>query len=177
MCTGPFVLTDWTPGDSITVERNDNYWDSENLAKTQEIKFEFVTDASALTRGAGVGRDRRCLRRAPDHGELGRRHRRIWARARSSSRAPFGRGRDRSRMSASGRRISLVIDRQAVADSIFKDSAIGSWSYYSPATWTYSAGTSSRPRSRSCLHPTALTSRPRRRWSRSTTPTRASRPS
>jgi ABC-type transport system substrate-binding protein len=33
--------------------------------------------------------------------------------------------------------VSLVIDRNAVAENVFKDSAIGFWSYYSPATWTY----------------------------------------
>lgn len=49
MCTGPFELTNWTPGKSITLTRNDNYWDQSLRPKAKHITFEFVTDQNALT--------------------------------------------------------------------------------------------------------------------------------
>ncbi|HVO55314.1 MAG TPA: ABC transporter substrate-binding protein [Solirubrobacterales bacterium] len=49
MCTGPFKLAKWTPGNSITLVRNDQYWDKSLRAKAARITFEFVTDQNALT--------------------------------------------------------------------------------------------------------------------------------
>ncbi|MEM1331858.1 MAG: ABC transporter substrate-binding protein [Actinomycetota bacterium] len=43
--TGPFALTDFTPPDSLTVERNDNYWGE--TAQLAGAEFRFIPDARA----------------------------------------------------------------------------------------------------------------------------------
>ncbi|MHA7268767.1 ABC transporter substrate-binding protein [Arthrobacter sp. HLT1-20] len=46
-CTGPFSLEDWKSGESITLKRNENYWDADLRAKAGEVKFLFMNDANA----------------------------------------------------------------------------------------------------------------------------------
>ncbi len=136
MCTGPFVLKDWTPGGSITVERNENYWDTENLAKTKEIKFEFVTDGSALTAALESGEldgayDVPLSMKSSDAGTLYLGQSTQYIASNFTERpGPVQDVRIRQAL-------SLALNRDEVARSIFKDSAIGSFSYYPPATWTY----------------------------------------
>ncbi len=45
--TGKYKMKEWIPGQSITLERDDNYWDQDNLGYYKEVKFVFVADASA----------------------------------------------------------------------------------------------------------------------------------
>lgn len=45
-CTGPFELGSWKRGENITLERYDDYWDSELVAKAKEVKFVFLPDAN-----------------------------------------------------------------------------------------------------------------------------------
>jgi peptide/nickel transport system substrate-binding protein len=51
MCTGPFKLKSWKPGNVLTAERNDAYWDTELRPKAQAISFKGVPDDSSLTSG------------------------------------------------------------------------------------------------------------------------------
>ena len=46
-CTGPFSLKEWKSGESITLERNDDYWDDELRAKAGEVEILFMNDATA----------------------------------------------------------------------------------------------------------------------------------
>lgn len=57
MCTGPYELdpSDWVSGQSITVKRNDHWWDHGDLPKVRSVKFEFVTDPAAQTAGVANG--------------------------------------------------------------------------------------------------------------------------
>jgi peptide/nickel transport system substrate-binding protein len=45
-CTGPFALKSWDSGNSITLERYDDYWDPALKAKAGEVKFVFLPDAN-----------------------------------------------------------------------------------------------------------------------------------
>jgi len=54
-CTGPFSLKQWTSGDSITLERNDNYWDRELTARAAEVKIVFINDATARVNALKAG--------------------------------------------------------------------------------------------------------------------------
>ncbi|MGZ0711814.1 ABC transporter substrate-binding protein (plasmid) [Coraliomargarita sp. W4R53] len=45
-CTGPFELAEWKSGESITLTRYDDYWDSTLKAKAGEVEFLFMTDAN-----------------------------------------------------------------------------------------------------------------------------------
>ncbi|GAA1946033.1 ABC transporter substrate-binding protein [Agromyces allii] len=46
-CTGPFELTEWKSGESITLTRYDDYWDDALKAKSGEVEFVFLNDATA----------------------------------------------------------------------------------------------------------------------------------
>ena len=51
MCTGPFKLKSWKPGNVLTAERNDAYWDTKLAPKAESISFKGVPDDSSLTSG------------------------------------------------------------------------------------------------------------------------------
>lgn len=51
MCTGPFKLGSWESGQSITLERNDAWWDTAAKPKVASIKFTFAVDPAAQTAG------------------------------------------------------------------------------------------------------------------------------
>ncbi|MFF2272609.1 ABC transporter substrate-binding protein [Agromyces sp. NPDC058136] len=46
-CTGPFELAEWQSGESVTLTRYDGYWDDSLAAKSGEVKFVFMGDATA----------------------------------------------------------------------------------------------------------------------------------
>lgn len=46
-CTGPFSLAEWKSGESITLQRYDDYWDEELRAKSGEVEFIFMNDSTA----------------------------------------------------------------------------------------------------------------------------------
>ncbi|MBO9624958.1 MAG: ABC transporter substrate-binding protein [Microbacterium sp.] len=46
-CTGPFSLTSWESGESITLTKYDGYWDKDLAAHAQSMKFVFMGDATA----------------------------------------------------------------------------------------------------------------------------------
>lgn len=50
-CTGPYRLDEWKAGESITIKKFDDYWDTANAAKTDELKFVFVRDAASRVNG------------------------------------------------------------------------------------------------------------------------------
>ncbi|MFJ7209174.1 ABC transporter substrate-binding protein [Streptomyces sp. NPDC098789] len=45
-CTGPFSFGSWTSGQSLTLKRFDGYWNKEARAKSGEVKFVFLADAT-----------------------------------------------------------------------------------------------------------------------------------
>jgi peptide/nickel transport system substrate-binding protein len=51
MCTGAFKLKSWKPGNALTAERNDAYWDTALKPKAASISFKGVPDDSSLTSG------------------------------------------------------------------------------------------------------------------------------
>ncbi|MGR0219729.1 ABC transporter substrate-binding protein [Agromyces sp. ZXT2-6] len=54
-CTGPFRLGAWKPGESITLERYDGYWDDSLRAKSGEVEFVFMNDATARVNALKAG--------------------------------------------------------------------------------------------------------------------------
>ncbi|WP_208751214.1 ABC transporter substrate-binding protein [Arthrobacter sp. PM3] len=50
MCTGPYSLEKWTPGDSIVLKRNEHWWNIDKQPlQTKAAKFTFLTDNSTMT--------------------------------------------------------------------------------------------------------------------------------
>ena len=54
-CTGPFSLKSWDSGNSITLERYDDYWDASLKAKAGEVEFVFLPDANTRTNAWAAG--------------------------------------------------------------------------------------------------------------------------
>ncbi|MDR2998172.1 MAG: ABC transporter substrate-binding protein [Microbacterium sp.] len=46
-CTGPFSLTEWKSGESITLTRYDKYWNKDLMAKSKKFEFVFMGDSTA----------------------------------------------------------------------------------------------------------------------------------
>ncbi|XAS68654.1 ABC transporter substrate-binding protein [Micrococcaceae bacterium Sec5.7] len=55
MCTGPFKFDKWTQGQSISIVRNDSYWNTSLKPKAKKIDFTFLTDSAAITSGLLAG--------------------------------------------------------------------------------------------------------------------------
>ncbi|HEV7195332.1 MAG TPA: ABC transporter substrate-binding protein [Pedococcus sp.] len=43
-CTGPFSVSSWKQGDSLTLKRYDGYWDRAHVAKSRSVRFVFLSD-------------------------------------------------------------------------------------------------------------------------------------
>ncbi|MBH0116690.1 ABC transporter substrate-binding protein [Salinibacterium sp. NG253] len=46
-CSGPFELTSWKSGESVTLTRYDDYWDQDLRAKAAEVEILFMNDPNA----------------------------------------------------------------------------------------------------------------------------------
>ncbi len=46
-CTGPFKFEQWEAGESITLKRFDDYWDPELKAKSGQVTFKMLPDATS----------------------------------------------------------------------------------------------------------------------------------
>ena len=53
--SGPYKLVEWVDGDHLTLERNEDYWDKDNMPYYKQIVYSFIADmparASALEAG------------------------------------------------------------------------------------------------------------------------------
>lgn len=55
MCSGPFEFESWEPGSSISLVRNDDYWDAAYRAHAEGVNFSFLTDSVALAQALNSG--------------------------------------------------------------------------------------------------------------------------
>jgi peptide/nickel transport system substrate-binding protein len=46
-CTGPFSFASWTSGQSLVLKRFDGYWNPDLRARSKQVKFVFLPDATA----------------------------------------------------------------------------------------------------------------------------------
>ncbi|MBR5947153.1 MAG: hypothetical protein IKZ82_00710 [Clostridia bacterium] len=47
LCSGPYIITDWTYGASLSFTKNPDYWDAENTFQIKDVKVIHGTDANA----------------------------------------------------------------------------------------------------------------------------------
>lgn len=55
MCSGPYKFVSWTPGESIVLERNDDYWNKDVPLLAENVTFRFITDSSAAAQALTAG--------------------------------------------------------------------------------------------------------------------------
>ena len=53
--SGPFKLKEWVNGDHITLERNEEYWDKDNMPYYKYITYYFIGDIAARTSALEAG--------------------------------------------------------------------------------------------------------------------------
>jgi peptide/nickel transport system substrate-binding protein len=49
MCSGPYELQSWTPGQQLVLTRNPRYWDGSLQPKIGKVVVKFISDTSSLT--------------------------------------------------------------------------------------------------------------------------------
>ncbi|MER7721341.1 ABC transporter substrate-binding protein [Streptomyces flaveolus] len=138
MCTGPFELGSWKSGSSITLERNDSYWDTGLKPKVKEIEFQYITNSNTLTGALLSGEvdgtyelppsSATALSRA-DNGavHLGPSTQNVLLIP-ANDRSPAA---DRTLLDA----LSLVIDRDALIKNVFGGDGTALKSLVPPFTW------------------------------------------
>ncbi|MDI3404222.1 ABC transporter substrate-binding protein [Streptomyces cavernicola] len=127
MCTGPFEFKDWKSGDSMTLVRNDSYWDKELKAKSKSLKLRFIADettaVNALRSGevdgqffylppAGLGQ----LKKSTTGSVTLGRSLTFWTLLGSAKSGPYADPKVR-------RALSLALDRAAISKVVFQDTA------------------------------------------------------
>jgi peptide/nickel transport system substrate-binding protein len=55
MCTGPFSVDQWDSGQSISLAKNDKYWNSNRMPKVQNLDIQFIVDPAAITNALASG--------------------------------------------------------------------------------------------------------------------------
>jgi peptide/nickel transport system substrate-binding protein len=55
MCTGPFQLERWAPGQSVVITRRDGYWNPQLRPKAGRVELRAVADQAALTNALLTG--------------------------------------------------------------------------------------------------------------------------
>lgn len=145
MCTGPFRLDTWKPGQSIALTRNEDYWDADLKPLSAKLELSFVADEStavlALENGdldgqffylPPAGLDK--LRTGADTEVVLGNSLAGWYLLSAATDGPFADPDVR-------RALSLATDRAAIAATVLQNTAIPARSLATPASWTYSKGT------------------------------------
>lgn len=138
MCSGPYELESWTPGSDIVIKANPNYWNKALEPKVQTVKFDFITSTSALTTGLLSGAiDGTYEVPQSSIPEL---------QATSVGHLYFGAGSQNDLLLPLAgpmknpllrKALSLVIDRSAIAKTVFAGAGGPSLSLVPPNVWAY----------------------------------------
>lgn len=139
MCTGPFKFGSWKSGASITIERNDDYWNTENLRPwAKEVEFTFLADDTAVAQALEAGEldgsyevPASILAKldAADSGQL------VFGPSTQSASIyvarPDGQLADLKLRDA----LHKIVDREAIADVVYHGGAEPNYTKLTPATW------------------------------------------
>lgn len=139
MCTGPFSMGDWNQGQSISLMRNDNYWNADKMAKAAQVDINFIVDSaaisSALTTGAIDGSYDVPLGSVPtlesaSNGTL-------YLGSSLQVMAIIGTGNGAFADPAVRQALMMATDRQAIADTVYEGTAQPSKSLVPNNGWSY----------------------------------------
>ncbi|MDQ4213124.1 ABC transporter substrate-binding protein [Microbacterium capsulatum] len=140
-CTGPYKLDKWDSGKSLTISRNDAYWDSKVKPMVKQISFSFIADEStavnALRTGdvdgqffylppAGLSQLQKSSSVTTTFGKSFV----FWTLAAINKGGALGDEKIRQAL-------SLAIDRTALTKVVFQGAAIPAPTLANPAMWGY----------------------------------------
>jgi peptide/nickel transport system substrate-binding protein len=140
MCTGPYKLESWKPGNVLATVRNDSYWDSSVKPLVGEIDFKGAPDVAAFTSAMQTGDISGSYTFALSTLDQLKSSSNVtvtlgssWATDAfivSSFKGPLGDVRVR-------KALSMALDRQGIIDTIYKGAALVPHSLSNPGTWGY----------------------------------------
>ncbi|GHD83522.1 peptide/nickel transport system substrate-binding protein [Salinibacterium amurskyense] len=55
MCTGPYSVGEWDQGQSISLIKNENYWNTAKQAKTTQVDINFIVDSASIATALDTG--------------------------------------------------------------------------------------------------------------------------
>ena len=137
MCSGPFKLDAWNAGKNILMSANPNYWNPDGKALPQKVELRFVTDTTALTQALKTGEIQGAYEIAP--GQL--------PALQSSTTGRVYQGKSLQVIElvpnppgpATAEKIrqalSMVIDRAALAQSIYHGAADANYTLIPSTAW------------------------------------------
>jgi peptide/nickel transport system substrate-binding protein len=143
MCTGPFSVGEWNQGQSISLMRNDAYWNADKMAKTAQIDINFIVDsaaiANALTTGAidgsyDVPLGAITALESATNGTL-------YLGQSTQLVAIIGTGNGAFADPAVRQALMMATDREAIAATVFEGTAVASTSLVPNNGWSYGAST------------------------------------
>jgi peptide/nickel transport system substrate-binding protein len=140
MCTGPYKLQSWKPGDVLATVRNDRYWNSSVHPLVREIDFKGAPDEASFTSSMQTGDINGSYTFALSTLDQLQSSNNVtvtlgasWntdAFIVSSFKGPLGDIRVRQAL-------SMALDRQGIIDTVYKGAALLPHSLSSPGTWGY----------------------------------------
>ena len=132
MCTGPLMFDSWKPGESITLRKNPDYWNEGHEAHAEAVTFSFVTDPSTLTNALETGEIDGSFYvpvSAVDKLSESEAGTLYGAESLQFDYMMFSAKQGPALDPDVRKAISLALDRQAIADSIYKSTATPAWTF------------------------------------------------
>jgi peptide/nickel transport system substrate-binding protein len=157
MCTGPFKLDRWAPGQSVVISRSDDYWNPQLRPKAGRVELRAVADQAALTNALLTGEidgtfftpvaaiDRL---QASGAGTLYRGRSTLAQMLVPRLEGPLGDVRIR-------RALSMALDRTVISQRVWEGAATPLSSIATPTTWGYARDTFTRAYQELGVKPTA----------------------
>ena len=147
ICTGPFTFTSYDGSTKLVLTRNDDYWDTENKAHAKTFTFVYATDNSALVNGLNSGQIQGAFNiQSTLLDELGSASSgQVFLGGEGSTpinvdllmAKDTGPGADPRVRQA----LSMIIDREAIAKTLFKSAADPLYKVVGPGLWGYAKDT------------------------------------
>ncbi len=140
MCTGPFEFSKWTPGQSIVMKANPNYWNKAHAAKVGTLTFDFVTDPNTLSNALKSGQiDGTYEVPVSSVGTLksssaGSVH---LSRSVAMEILTFTQKAGPIRNEKVRKALTIAINRSEIAKSVYHGAAAPVWSIVMPTLWSY----------------------------------------
>ena len=135
MCSGPFELAKWSPGQSITLTANPHYWNKALQPRAKKVTIDFITDTASLVQALKSGAIQGCFEApiselpALEADSSGRVYQ-------GKSLAIYELGFTSGAVDIKIRTaLSMVMDRTALAHVVFHDAASPNYTLIPPAAW------------------------------------------
>ncbi|WP_106400784.1 ABC transporter substrate-binding protein [Actinocorallia populi] len=138
MCTGPYKFGGWEQGQSITLTRNDSWWNTEVEPKVENLTFKFVTDPAAQAAAlAGGDLDGQFAVPRAAHGQLADKGNLLFGQSLSTTFLGVLKQDGALGDPALRQALQAVIDYQGIIKSVYQGTAQPLRALVPPSAWGY----------------------------------------